>query len=45
MAREERKGTALIQVCCIIVDDFREQARSYSCHVEQARYRPDQGRL
>ena len=29
LACEERKGTALCLVCRVIVEDFREQARSY----------------
>ncbi|CAD0260618.1 hypothetical protein DENIT_10534 [Pseudomonas veronii] len=30
LAREKRKSTAFIQDVRVIVDDFREQARSYS---------------
>ena len=29
LAREERKDPAFNQMTCVIVDDFREQARSY----------------
>ncbi|MGH8392397.1 MAG: hypothetical protein ACRESN_09195, partial [Pseudomonas sp.] len=29
LAREKRPGDALIQNACVIVDDLREQARSY----------------
>ena len=36
LAREERKDTAFSQVDCVIVDDFREQARSYRGLVKPA---------
>ncbi|MNC75469.1 hypothetical protein D3C75_1270030 [compost metagenome] len=29
LAREKRSGTAFIQIAIVIVDDHREQARSY----------------
>ena len=33
LAREKLTGAAFIQEACVIVDVFREQARSYSCSV------------
>jgi len=36
LAREERKDTAFSQVDRVIVDDFREQARSYRGLVKPA---------